>query len=192
MSSPYLSVSWPEYHALALQLATSIRKAEQPIDIIVAVARGGLTPGHLLADFLKTPICSITIQSYTDIKKQGEVAITAGLNRRISGKRILLVDDIADTGKTLKRAAAYLKQFQPKATVIATLFLKPHSEIHPDFFALKTSKWILQPFEATEWITAFTKKLKSEHRSKKEIAQFLTSLGYTDSQMAFVNKFYPT
>jgi len=57
---------------------------------------------------LTNPICSITIQSYTDIQKQGEVNITAGLKKRIRDKEILLVDDIADSGKTLKRAIGYL------------------------------------------------------------------------------------
>lgn len=190
MAIQYLSISWSEYHSLAQKLAATILDNGTRADEIVATARGGLTLGHLLSDFLRIPICSITIQSYTDIQKQGEVQITAGLKKRIQGKNILLVDDIADSGKTLKRAMGYLKRFHPKSIIPVTMFYKPHSAVRPDYFASITPKWILQPFETTEWIYTFSKKMKSEGKSKKEIQVFLESLGYTDSQIAFVRRHY--
>lgn len=188
MKVQYLSVSWKDYHILSQKIAAAILTHEKPFDVIVAIGRGGLTFGHLLSDFLRIPISSITIQSYTDIQKQGEVHITDGLSVHIADKRVLLVDDIADTGTTLKRAIEYLKEFHPSHITTATLFYKPHSTLRPDYFAKSTKQWILQPFEVTEWVYTFTKKMTEEGKSKAEIQAFLERLGYTADQIMFVRR----
>lgn len=188
MQIKYLSVTWKDYHALSQKIAAAILTHEKPFDAVVAIGRGGLTFGHLLSDFLRIPISSITIQSYTDIQKQGEVHITDGLSFHIADKRVLLVDDIADTGTTLKRATEYLKGFNPSVVTTATLFYKPHSTLRPDYYAKQTKSWILQPFEVTEWIYTFTKKLIDEGKSKAEIQTFLESLGYSPNQIKFVRR----
>ncbi|OGG24174.1 hypothetical protein A3A79_03210 [Candidatus Gottesmanbacteria bacterium RIFCSPLOWO2_01_FULL_43_11b] len=178
MSMEYLPVSWNEYIVLAQNLAASLLKNEGPFDEIVAIARGGLTLGHLLSDHLHLPICSITIQSYTDIQKQGELQITAKLGRHITGKRILLVDDIADSGKTLKRAVNYLRRFKPSSITTATMFYKPHSIFHPDYFIQETKKWVIFPTEITETLTLLQGKMSKEK---------LLSLGFTQKQISFAN-----
>lgn len=188
MQIKYLPVTWKNYHALSQQIAAAILTREKPFNIIVAIGRGGLTFGHLISDFLRIPICSITIQSYTDIQKQGEVHITEELSSSISGKRVLLVDDIADTGTTLKRATTYINSFHPSVVTTATLFYKPHSTLRPDYYAKQTKSWILQPFEVTEWVYTFTKTMASEGKSKAEIQTFLEHLGYTPDQIKFVRR----
>lgn len=189
MATQFLSINWTQYQALSQKLAATMLANEQfGFDEIVAIARGGLTFGHLLSDFLRIPISSITIQSYSDIQKQGEVVITAGLSKIIENKKILLVDDIADSGKTLLRATDYLSGFHPASITRVTMFYKPHCQIIPEYFAKQTSKWILLPFEVTEWIYTFTIKMEKEGKSKAEIQQFLEKLGYTDDQIKFVRK----
>lgn len=190
MKIQYLSVSWHDYHGLSQKIAAAILAHDKPFDIIVAIGRGGLTFGHLLSDLLRTPISSLAIQSYTDIAKQGEVTITQELSSRIAKKRVLLVDDIADTGTTLRRAIGYLKRFRPASITTATLFYKPHSRMRPDYFAKQTTRWILQPFEMTEWIYTFTKKLTEEGKSKAEIQSFLEGVGYRADQIKFVRRHY--
>ncbi len=192
MRIQYLPVTWKDYHILTQKIAATILAHDKPFDTIVAIGRGGLTFGHLLSDFMRIPICSITIQSYTDIQQQGEVHITEGLSASIAGKRVLLVDDIADTGTTLKRASSYLREFKPSGITTATLFYKPHSRVRPDYFAKQTMKWILQPFEVTEWIYTFTQKMTAEGKSKADIQAFLETLGYTGDQIKFVRRHHLT
>src|SRR3972149_9185297 len=103
MAIHYLPVSWQTYHSTAQKLAATILDQHESIDLIVAIARGGLSLGLILSDYLRIPISTIVIQSYTDIQKQGELKITGKLQTPIWGKTILLVDDIADSGKTFKR-----------------------------------------------------------------------------------------
>mgnify|MGYP001613565784 FL=1 len=192
MAIEYLSVTWDQFHSLSLLLADQILKSKTPVDEIVAIARGGLSIGLILTDFLAKPISTITIQSYTDIEKQGEVHITSKLGKQIKGKNILLVDDIADSGKTFLRAINYLKKFLPASITTAALFYKPHSVFHPDFYAKETSAWILLPHEVVEWITTFTNSMIKTGKSKVDIHTFLNKLGYNDSQISFAQKNYLT
>lgn len=189
MQNKYLSVSWEHYHSLALKLAAAILSNEKtPFDEIVAIGRGGLNIGLILSDFLRIPIFSFTIQSYQDIKKQGELKITEKLGITIKNKKILLVDDNADSGKTFIRALSYLKQFHPSSVTTASVFYKPWSTYRPDYYAKQTKQWILFPHEVTEWIYTFTQKMEKAGKSKLQIQQFLTKLGYTDDQIKFVRR----
>lgn len=190
MEIVYLPVSWSDYHTLVSQIAKSILSQKNLPEEIVAISRGGLTLGHLLTDFLRIPISTITIQSYTDIQTQGELRITSKLPTPIRGKRILLVDDVADSGKTLVRAIRYLKKLGPSEITTATLFFKKRSIYRPDIFAAETDKWILFPYEPTEMIMLLTAKLAKEGKNKNQIQAFLENLNYTPSDIAFVRKYY--
>lgn len=191
MAIQYLPLSWNEYHSLSQKLAASILDHSEPADQIVAISRGGLTLGHLMSDLLRIPIATITIQSYTDIQSQGELQITQKLHVPIRDKRVLLVDDVSDTGKTLVRAVKYLKRFDAKSITTVAMFYKPHSVFRPDYFARQTSKWILFPYEPTEMIGLIIRQMEEEGASKASIQNFLENLNYTDDQIAFVRRHYP-
>ncbi len=188
MAVHYLPVSWNEYHTLAQKLAASILAQKESVDEIIAISRGGLTLGHLLTDFLRVPISTISIQSYTDIQEHGEVKILAKLQNSIRGKRILLVDDVADSGKTFVRALRYLKHCRAKEITTVAMFYKPHSTFRPDYFARQTTKWILFPYEPTEMILLITKQMEEAGKTKAQIQNFLEKLKYNDTQIAFVRK----
>lgn len=190
MDIQFFPVAWDEYHTLAYQLAASIFGDKTRMEQIVAISRGGLTFGHLLSDFLHIPIATISIQSYSDIQKQGEVTLTEKCRTLISQKHILLVDDVADTGKTFKRAISYLRHVKPKSITTVSMFYKPHSIYRPDYFAKETKKWILFPYEPTEMILSITKSMGKEGKSKAVIQEFLYKLGYTSRQIRFVRKYH--
>ena len=190
MAIDYLPVSWNEYHSMARDLAERLLTDNVKVDEIVAISRGGLTLGHILTDLLKVPMSSFTIQSYTDIQKQGDVKITKPLTIPLDGKSVLLVDDVADRGTTLVRAMEYLNMFTPRKITSLTMYYKPHSVYKPDYFAQSTSAWILFPYEPTEMITSIMTNMKKENKTEVEIEKFLEHLHYTKEQIAFVKKFY--
>jgi len=190
MSIQYLPVHWNTYHELARKLAASILSHSKPVDKIVAISRGGLTLGHLLTDLLRVPIATFTIQSYTDLQKQGELKITEPLKTKIDGKHVLLVDDVADSGKTFVRAVKYLKRFRPKDITTVSMFYKPRSEYRPDFFAQTTTKWVLFPYEPIEMILAITRSMEKEGKTKADIQKKLISLKYTPDQIRFTRKYH--
>jgi len=190
MKIQYLPVNWTTYHELVQKLAATILSDCEKPDKIVGISRGGLTLGHILSDFLQIPVATFTIQSYTDIQKQGEVKITEPLKLSIIGKHILLADDVSDSGKTLKRAISYLNHFKPKKITTATIFFKPHSIFRPNFFAEQTTNWILFPYNPTERILTITKTMEKKGESKADIQKHLISLHYTTDQIKFVRKYY--
>lgn len=190
MEIQYLPVDWTTYHDLARKLAASILSHSPNINQIVAISRGGLSLGHLLSDFLRIPIATFTIQSYTDIRNQGEIKITEPIKTPLRGKHIILVDDVADSGTTLKRAIKYVKGFRPASVTTVTMFYKPRSIYRPDYFALETTKWVLFPYEPTEMIKSITVSMTEEGKSKAEIQKKLTTLGYTENQIKFVRKYH--
>lgn len=190
MAIDYLPVTWNEYHSYARGLAEKLLLDGVQVDEIVAISRGGLTLGHILTDLLRVPMSSFTIQSYTDIQKQGEVKITKPLTIPLDGKSVLLVDDVADRGTTLVRAMEYLNMFTPKKITSLTMYYKPHSVYKPDYFAQSTSAWILFPYEPTEMIGNIIAGMKKENASDADIDTFLENLHYTKEQIAFVKKFY--
>jgi uncharacterized protein len=190
MPIDYLPVSWEEYHSDARALADKILSDDIHIDEIIAISRGGLTLGHLLTDLLRIPISTFTIQSYTAIQQQGEVKITKPLTIPLDGKDVLLVDDVADRGKTMVRAIEYLKMFGPKKIYPLTMYYKPHSVFKPDYFAKTTSAWILFPYEPTEMVSNLFSSMRKENKSDSEIEKFLNTLHYTKEQIDFVKKHY--
>lgn len=191
MAIHYLSVSWKTYHETARKLAATILDHTEPIDQIVAISRGGLTLGHLFTDLLRIPISIITIQSYTDIQASGEAVLTAKLQNSIKHKHILLVDDVSDSGKTLRRATKYLTRAGAKKITTVTMFYKPNSVFRPDYFAKETTRWIIFPYEPTEMILLISKQLHDKGKSKAVIQRFLEQLNFTDDQIAFVRRHHP-
>jgi len=190
MEIKFLPVNWITYHSLARKLAATILSHSRDIEQIVAISRGGLSFGHVLSDLLRIPVATFTIQSYTDIQKQGELRITEPLKLPIHDKSILLVDDVSDSGTTLKRAVSYLEEFNPKNITTATMFYKPRSIFRPDYFVKHTTRWILFPYEPTEMILTITTSMDKEGKSKSDIQKKLLSLGYTLDQIKFVRKYY--
>ncbi|OGG04138.1 hypothetical protein A2Z33_03170 [Candidatus Gottesmanbacteria bacterium RBG_16_52_11] len=192
MGHEYLHVSWQKYHALARKLASAILRDPKNFSEIIAISRGGLTLGHMLSDLLMKPISVFSIQSYSDIRKQGEVEITDPYTKPITGQHILLVDDVSDTGKTFIRARKHLDALHPASITTVSMFFKLHSAFRPDYLAQTTDRWIIFPYEPTEMITLITRKLEQEGKSPAYILKFLKDIRFDDQQIAFVRKHYPS
>lgn len=188
MEIRYLFVTWKEYQLLAQQLAETILAGPKKYDEIVAISRGGLTLGHMLSDFLQLPVSTFAIQSYSDIQTQGTMKITQELGKSIEGKRVLLVDDVSDSGKTFERASAYLEIYKPAEVTTVAMFLKPKSVFTPDYSIKRTDRWIIFPYEPTEMILAITHKMTKEGKSEGDIRTFLVDLGFDEEQIAFVKQ----
>lgn len=172
----FLKVTWSDFINLSFDLGQKIQRAANP-DLIVAIARGGLTLSQLLSDQLSLPIASFTVQSYRDLKQVKKPDISFGVGGEIRGKKILLVDDVCDTGKTFVRGVAYLQELGAKKEDITTASLhhKPHAEYTPDFYVSKTDKWVIYPYEVRETITTLSSLWQKEGATNEEMKKrFLT------------------
>jgi hypoxanthine phosphoribosyltransferase len=173
----FMPLSWDHYFKLVNNLVDQILERGEKYDRIVGITRCGLVLGHVLSDMLWLPVSIFTIKSYTDFNKQDEVRITEDLSADIKGDRILLVDGLADTGKTFVKAVEYLKGKNPKSITTAAVFYKPHSIFKPDFYAEETPKWVLFPYEFSENATLLKNKVKKEGGNLNSV---LETLGYSE------------
>ena len=151
----HLYVSYDEYHNLIEKLAIKIFQSDWPFDTILCLARGGMRPGDILSRIFNKPLAIMSTSSYrADTGTlQGELDIARFITTpkgEIAGK-VLLVDDLADSGQTLKAVINQLKNNYKPITELrsAVIWTKGVSMFTPDYSVefLPTNPWIHQPFE---------------------------------------------
>ncbi len=144
---PERKISWEEVHNAARELARAVRESGYQPDYLVGIAVGGLIPVALLAEELSLyDIKTISARSYQG-KVKGEV--TAGdIPEGLQGKKVLLVDDVAETGATLQKVSEILKRGGVSELKTATLAVNTDTcTFMPDFYALGDTAWIAFPWE---------------------------------------------
>ncbi|MFH1785170.1 MAG: phosphoribosyltransferase [Candidatus Micrarchaeota archaeon] len=146
----FLRISWGKFEKMCSALSRKVVKYKP--EVLIGISRGGLVPVRIMSDMLNIQdIQTIRIQFYRTIgKTNSEPKLTQGQDIHIKGKRVLVIDDIADTGKSLLAAQKYLKQKTPKMLKFATFHYKPASLFKPDYYLKKTNDWIIYPWEKLE------------------------------------------
>jgi hypoxanthine phosphoribosyltransferase len=153
--SSHLHVSWDEYHAAIERLAVGLRDSGWEFNQIICVARGGMRVGDVLSRLFRVPLAIMATRSYTGEAgmERGEIAVARHITMTTDalGDRVLLVDDLVDSGVTLDVVRRHLQAEYPeiKAVRTAVIWYKACSDVVPDFYAsyLPESPWIHQPFE---------------------------------------------
>jgi len=175
----YEAPSWGYIYELCIQVANQIRRSGYKPDLLVAISRGGWIPGRVLSDLLENPnLATIKVEHYIGIyKTRARPKITQPLPIEVKGKRILLVDDIADSGKSLKLVKKHLFDQGAVDVKICALYFKPWSVVTPDFYARRTDAWICFPHEIYETMKKIILKLKGQGRSQEEIEAELVRTG---------------
>lgn len=183
----YLAPSWNEMGRLCFGLAQKILKKEQDYDRLVALAKGGLTWSRTLVDYLKIQkLSTFQIEFYKGVgETKLRPIIVQSLPVSIEGEKILVFDDVADSGETLKIAKEYLTMCGAKSVSSATLFIKKWVKTKPDFYAAKTDAWIVFPHETREMVELLSSKWGKKGISKEEIRSRLTKIGLPKNQVEY-------
>lgn len=145
-----LRMNWDSTISHCEELAGKIRDFKP--QMIIGLSRGGLVPARIMSDILG--IREVGILGVTFYKAMGKPSdfptITQELTMDLKGKRVLIVDDVADTGRSLMVAKDYLQRKGASEIKIATIHYKPNSMFKPDYFVASTSAWIVYPWERHE------------------------------------------
>ncbi|MEB3212439.1 MAG: phosphoribosyltransferase domain-containing protein [Leptolyngbyaceae bacterium] len=158
---PDLYVSWSEYHAKIERLALNIYESQWSFNQIVCIAKGGVRIGDTLARIFDQPLAIMATSSYGGPNNQVRGSLTFSRDLAMTtanlGSHVLLVDDLADSGLTLKRTVDWLHAhygFYIDEVRTAVLWSKGCSVIEPDYYVdyLPDNPWIHQPFEKYEHI----------------------------------------
>ena len=160
-----LIISFDDYNKIVEKLAIEINKKFKPT-VLVGIMRGAAPILDILSRLLKLPIAYIVIQSYSGDgmeDQQGELIFAreiSSLAKEKDYKKVLLIDDLSDTGLTLNKSIEWLKNYEPIKNHIneiktACLWKKKSSTFEPDFCPVKldSDPWIVQPTEHYEELT---------------------------------------
>ena len=146
--------TWNDIVELCRKLSNEIRENKFKPDAIVAIARGGWVPARILCDFLNVKdLYSVKTEHWGIVATEtGKARITQPLNVDFSGKNVLIVDDVADTGETVEIVAEHVRDLNANDVKIAVIDYKHTSKFKPDFFAneMKEWKWIVYPWSLRE------------------------------------------
>jgi uncharacterized protein len=142
-------LTWEGFGEASRDIARAVNDAGFVPEVVVAIARGGLLPAGAIAYGLGVKNCgAINVEFYTGI---GTVLDAPELlppeldMTYLDGRRVLLVDDVADSGRTLDLAVRLLVE-QGAEVRSAVIYTKPTTIIQPDFSFKDTDRWIDFPW----------------------------------------------
>lgn len=159
---PDLYVSWSDYHQKIEQLAVKVYQSGWNFNQIICLAKGGVRVGDILSRIFDLPLAILSTASYGGLNNQvrGSLIFSRDLTMTTPnlGSHILLVDDLVDSGVTLKKTLVWLDRkygFYIEEIRTGVLWYKDCSVIAPDYYVdyLPDNPWIHQPFEPYEKMT---------------------------------------
>jgi len=110
-------------------------KIAEEFDWYVAISRGGLVPAALLSQLTNMrKIDTLCVESYSEDKTRSEVRVIEKDYSHLKGQRVLIVDDLADSGQTLEFVMSYLVPYGPKTLKTAVIYKKKGSHFKPDYY----------------------------------------------------------
>ena len=144
-------LTWERFGTCCRELARQIADSGFEPEVLIAVARGGMLPGGGLSYALGVKLTdAINVEFYTDVHETlpDPVLLAPMLDiDAIKGKKLLVVDDVADSGRTLALVLDLMREMGADARS-AVIYGKPRSVVDPDFVWRRTDEWIVFPWSA--------------------------------------------
>ena len=183
----YQYYSWAELGQDIFELAKKIIESGEKFDRVIALAKGGLAFSKSLVDYLQIEeMSSLHVEFYNCINSTNEMpVITQSIPVSLRGEKVLIFDDLIDTGKTMESALDYLKHRGVASVKTAAFFYKPHTPIKPHFFVREVNAWIVFPNELAETLEELKQMWTAKGDDKKTIHQNLLSIGLPKDQVDF-------
>ena len=169
--------SWNQIYKMLLSQAEKIRRSGLQPSVIVGVSRGGWIPARVLSDLLENPaLASVRVETSEANQAKSLPTLIQRVSIPVTKKEVLIVDDVADLGKSLKGVKEHILQQDAAGAKIATLYYKPWSTLKPEYYEKETSKWIVFPWDRKETVRRIVKEHKGTH-IRNEVGK-LTGAGF--------------
>ncbi len=171
-------VSWEEIEDWCKSLSDKIISGQIP-DAVIGMSRGGLVPARIISDkLLRKELYAVKTEHWgLTASKDGTAKLKQGLSSDIRGMNVLIVDDITDTGQSMKVALDYVRSQSPKSVKTAAMLHISHSEFTPDYFAKEISDsqwtWFIFPWNVFEDVMNLTEKVLREPMTVNQIKKEL-------------------
>jgi len=158
-------LTWNQTYDALLSLANKIEKSEFVPDVIVGVSSGGLIPARVLFDLLNVPVLACADADLD--KRKGRARLTKPVSAAVSDRKLLVVDEVADTGNSLKSVKDYLTKEGAREVKTAAIYTKRWSVFEPDYFEKRTSRQIVFPWEIKKTVESIV--TQPEPKKRKEL-----------------------
>jgi len=165
---PAKLVSWKEINRWCSDVSAKVIESDYRPDVIIGMARGGWVPARLLCDGLgvKNLLSLKTAHWGVTASQDSKARLIGSVGGDIEGKDVLIVDDITDTGESLKLAFEHALSLNPRNLRTATMLHINHSAFKPDYYASEIPKegwkWFVFPWNYMEDMNAFISRILQE------------------------------
>ncbi len=184
---PTKIVSWDEVVDWSIGLGKRIEGSGWIPDMVVAVARGGYVPARLICDYLGiTDLVSVQSQHWVEAAKAAQKAIIRNAYTiDAKGLKVLVIDDIVDTGETLVLARDFIRsEWKPEEVKTAALqWISPVAKFRPDYYYIEVKEWVWfqYPWTRLEDLTQFIVRVfREDERSRQGLTEEDLKKAFTD------------
>ncbi len=172
-------VSWKDIERWSKDVVKKVIESGYEPEIVIGLARGGLVPARLISDYLNIKdLYAVKTEHWgVTATPDGKAKLAQGLQVDISGKKVLVVDDITDTGQSLKLAVDHITRQNPKEVRGATLLHITHSKYVPHYYSEEVPEdnwtWFIFPWNVYEDLRNLIQKAMDRRMKMREIKDAL-------------------
>lgn len=161
MSDAREVLTWDEFGSASRELAQQVIDSGFEPDVLLSITRGGLLPAGAVSYAMDNKnIHIMNVEFYTGVDERlPEPVFLPPLpaTNYLEGQKVLIIDDVADTGETLRAVQEFCDQYASESKV-AVLYKKPRSVIECDYVWKHTDQWIAFPWSSQPPLTRTTNK----------------------------------
>ena len=167
-------MDWNLFYVLSKHVAKKINSSGYKPDLIIGLARGGWILARVLCDLMNVKdLVSLKVEHWgVTATPDGKAKLKYPFNIDLTGKRVLVVDDITDTGESMHIAVDYIQSLNPYELKTATLRYIESSKFVPDYFAEEIAwRWVIFPWNFTEDMSNIVPKVLKSMDFNADVAQ---------------------
>lgn len=162
---PCVLLDWEDIYSLTKSVSEDVKDSGWQPDVIIGIARGAWVPSRIFCDMLGvTELLSIKVSHWGVTATPDQNArVKYSVNEDLSGKDVLIVDDISDTGETFKVAVKDVEDQNPDEVRTATLQNIKGSDFKPNYYSEEIDwAWIVYPWNFVEDMINLTSEVLEE------------------------------
>jgi uncharacterized protein len=174
----YEVVPWKQIYKMVISQASKICHSSFKPDVLVGMSRGGWIPARILSDLLENSnLANVRVESYLNINESiNQPRLTQRISVDVVGKTVLVVDEVADSGKSLRLVVNHISELGAREVKTATLFYKQCCTLRPDYFEKTTNHWVVFPWEFKETFRQIYETYRNNPaKIEKEIEELVQS-----------------
>ena len=187
-------VSWRDIERWSKDIVRKVIESGYNPDIVIGLARGGLVPARLISDYLNIKDLYAVKTEHWGITAtpDGKAKLAQGLQVDIRNKRVLVVDDITDTGQSLKLAVEHISDQKPKEIRSATLLHITHSKYVPHYYSQEVPAenwtWFIFPWNVYEDLRNLIQKVLVGRMRMRDVKDALRENFEIDVNMKIISE----